>query len=84
MGGFSDREELAQLCDPDPVSLAEALLGLVELPPPIAAAIDPKRAWREATLSPLGELKEQRRLGCCLCPHSGVAKMSIWSVPRAA
>lgn len=51
VGGIGEQlrdEPLASLCDPTAESLAATLLRLVESPPPVPEAADPKCAWRDA------------------------------------
>jgi len=50
IGGMAEQlkdEALARLCDPTPESLATALRGLLDSPPPPSTPADPRAAWRD-------------------------------------
>jgi glycosyltransferase involved in cell wall biosynthesis len=52
VGGIAEQlehEPLARLCDPTPASLSEAILRLLEAPPAVPPAADPRAAWRRTT-----------------------------------
>ncbi|MBV9734297.1 MAG: glycosyltransferase [Acidisphaera sp.] len=60
VGGIGEQlrdEPLAWLCDPTSESLSATLLRLLESPPPVREAADPKRAWRAAAGSLLDDLR---------------------------